>query len=65
MHIFPQEIPRMPSPGDIPEVSMVQDQFDVPKAPKPPKPPEPPKAPVRKREYLARGNYMMLMMEVS
>lgn len=59
VRVFPHEIPRMPSASDIPEVSMVQDQYDVPKAPKPPKPPEPPKAPVRKRNGLARGNYMM------
>ena len=46
----------MPTSGDIPEVPMVQDQYDIPEAPKPPKPPEPPKAPVKKRHYLPRGN---------
>ena len=59
--VFPHEMPRMPSPGDLPDVPPVQDQYDIPEAPKPPKPPEPPKTPVKKRNYLMRGNYMMLM----
>lgn len=57
--VFAREIPRMPSTGDIPEVPMVQDQYDIPKSPKPPKPPKPPKAPVKKRDDVARGNHII------